>query len=434
MELTELEPGVETTGTRARRALALMVVSLVAITATGLVFLHPVSLSFGATTAARAPALHQAYRVAAVDFVDERTGWVVVVLQSGEYKIMHTADGGQRWMQELSGSGEDRATYIKFFDRSAGVFAPPGAPPVLYRTSDGGKTWSMRRALRAPSTVLSWSFVDSDHGWMLVNEAPGSPAVLFRTDDGGSTWSGLGPPVAPPDQAFNIHFTDLTTGWLASAGAGPYAYKTDDFGATWSRVAFPAPAAGWPGSARFFVDVQRTSGRGAVASVVAFAPFEGRIGAGGTIRQFPPLEVPFYDGSKPNNYIFPTLIDQVIGGPYAAVQAPQALLLSTVDNGSHWTAIDPPSASGAIGYFDAANWWWIGGGLWAGSKDGGVTWTDVRGVGLIEPLPGSLKVLDRDHAWFAGWAGSRPVLEATDDGGVSWRMVMLPPIEDLAKP
>jgi photosystem II stability/assembly factor-like uncharacterized protein len=92
--------------------------------------------------------------------------------------------------------------------------------------------------------------------------------------------------------------------------------------------------------------------------------------------------------------------------------------------------IQPPSSSGAIGYFDASNWWWIGGAQWAHSGDGGATWTDPQNIGAIEPLPGSLRVLDRNHAWFAGSAGARPVLEATADGGRGWRMVLLPALPD----
>jgi hypothetical protein len=45
-----------------------------------------------------------------------------------------------------------------------------------------------------------------------------------------------------------------------------------------------------------------------------------------------------------------------------------------------------------------------------------------------EPLPGSLQVLDLMHAWFGAMAGTRPVLENTDDGGIHWNMTILPAI------
>jgi hypothetical protein len=56
-----------------------------------------------------------------------------------------------------------------------------------------------------------------------------------------------------------------------------------------------------------------------------------------------------------------------------------------------------------------------------------VTWTDPRTVGIVEPLPGSLQVLDSAHAWFAA-SGNKPMLLATKDAGRHWRVVELPPI------
>jgi hypothetical protein len=42
------------------------------------------------------------------------------------------------------------------------------------------------------------------------------------------------------------------------------------------------------------------------------------------------------------------------------------------------------------------------------------------------PLPESLQVVDATHIWFGAMAGTRALVEATDDGGVRWRMVILP--------
>jgi hypothetical protein len=171
-------------------------------------------------------------------------------------------------------------------------------------------------------------------------------------------------------------------------------------------------------------------GGGVVASVVYFPAIKGRTGIGADIHGFPPLVVRGFDGGRPHTYTYSTLIDQLVVGPFAQEQPPNQTNLSTVDNGTSWSAIEPPASGGAIGCFDASNWWWIGGGQWATSRDGGATWTNPRNLAIIEPLPGSLQVLDQDHAWFAGSAGPRPVLETTGDGGRGWRMVLLPPMPD----
>jgi hypothetical protein len=181
------------------------------------------------------------------------------------------------------------------------------------------------------------------------------------------------------------------------------------------------------------VGVQPTSGGGALASVVFFPPVRGRSGIGGSIRAFPPLTVRVFDGGKPDTYTYTTVLDRLSIGGKPGAQAPNETVLSTVDNGASWTSIAPPSATGAIGYFDAADWWWVGSGSWSRSADGGLSWTDPTNIGVVEPLPGSLQVLDRAHAWFAASAGWRPLLESTDDAGIHWRMVMLPPIADVAQ-
>ena len=45
-----------------------------------------------------------------------------------------------------------------------------------------------------------------------------------------------------------------------------------------------------------------------------------------------------------------------------------------------------------------------------------------------EPHAGSLQFLDTKHAWFASIAGTRPLLEITDDAGGRWTMILLPAI------
>src|SRR5919108_2171623 len=210
---------------RVGRALALMAASLVTITGAGFAFLHP--NLYGAGGAGRNAQHHAAYHVAAVDFVSPTEGWVLADQDTGDQTaVLHTADGGTSWTQQLSAPTGAGNKYARFFDGRAGVFAQIGARPVLYRTGDGGRTWTSTPALGESTTALSWSFIDEDHGWLLADTGKRLPASLYRTDDGGWTWTELGSPVARGDDAFGVHFSYLTTGWLASAGSNPHAYKT----------------------------------------------------------------------------------------------------------------------------------------------------------------------------------------------------------------
>ena len=302
MQAAELDTDFDTAIPRARagRALALIAASLTAIVATGVVFVHPAA---GVT----APALPVAgmttnYRVSSIDFVTPSVGWLVVDFSSGDYAVIHTVDGGATWTRQRVAPSDGHAKYMNFFDASVGIVALVGTQPLLWRTSDGGATWVARDPLGPlPATVLSWSFVDSDHGWMLaVPRIEGGlrPARLYRTEDGGVTWADLGPPVPSQDQAFGVQFSYLTTGWLTTTSSGPYAYRTQDFGATWTKVPLPAPSGGWPSGGQFFVAVRPTAGQGVVVSVVHFASFVGRSGVGGTVRAYPPLTVRSFDGGR----------------------------------------------------------------------------------------------------------------------------------------
>ncbi|HKW72803.1 MAG TPA: YCF48-related protein [Candidatus Dormibacteraeota bacterium] len=433
---TELELDLDFTapGGRARRGVMLISASLVALIVAGAVFLHPALPGTGAAAGSGPPPKQGSYRVVAADFVDASTGWVVALFRSGDYAVLRTGDGARSWTQQLTVAGDSHPIYMKFFDRSMGVFALVGTSPVLRRTFDGGRSWATQPALESTAIVTSWSFLDMDYGWMLVDEAASTgstDAQLYRTEDGGRRWADLGAPVRAPERAYQVHFSYLTTGWLTTSGDGAYAYRTSDLGATWSREQLPAPAAGWPATGQFFVAVQPTLDVGAVASVVYFPPLKGRTGIGGTIRAFPPLTVRGFDGGRPRTFLYATLLDQLVGSPWTQEQAPNQLELGTVDNGVSWRVIAPPSTEGAIGFVNALDWWWVTAGQWSRSRDGGATWSDPRGAGAVKPEPGTLQVLDGKHAWYAGSEDSRPLLVGTDDGGTSWRVHQLPAIQDL---
>ncbi|HKC20089.1 MAG TPA: hypothetical protein VKE27_10705, partial [Candidatus Dormibacteraeota bacterium] len=322
-----------------------------------------------------------------------------------------------------------RAHYLRFFDSAMGVLGEIGAGARLYRTVDAGSTWMSESIPGASGNVLSWSFVDAYYGWALVSaptvESPARTS-LYRTDDGGHTWTALGGPVPSADQIFEINFTYFTTGWLSSANGGPYVYQTGDFGQTWTRVALPAPPGGWPTGGTFLVVVNPTSGGGVTATVVFFSTVRGRRGQGAKIGDFPPLAVRTYDGGRPVTYFYATPAGSVVPHSIPLVAAPNQTVLSTQDNGKKWSVVTAPSSTGAVGYLDSADWWWVGQGLWASTRDGGATWTAPAGIEIPEPVPGSLKIVDRLHAWLIGTVQSQSVLEATADGGRHWRLVSLP--------
>ncbi|MHB8589179.1 MAG: WD40/YVTN/BNR-like repeat-containing protein [Candidatus Dormibacteraceae bacterium] len=426
---------------RARRALSLILVSLLVIAVTGLAYLRP---SLSPSGAPLPPSAAAAYQLAAVDFVSPTTGWFAATFDSGRFVIMHTADAANHWTRQLGGEVASAGVYLKFFNRNQGLVALLGPQSLIYRTADGGRTWSSRAILSGVAyltSVTSVSFVDPAHGWLLLSTPTvASGADLVRTSDGGTTWTNLGSPVVANDQAYRVQFTDLRVGWLDTMSARAYAYKTTDGGATWRQVTLPAPRGGWPATGQFFVAAGATQGIGVIATVANFAPTSGRSGIGAKVVSYPPLTVRAFDGGVPVYYVYATVVDAIPSadltgaqeqhrsGSSSQVQAPNQVQLGSLDGGTTWSVIAPPAAPGAIGYTDAQNWWWIGSGAWSTSSDGGTTWTPYRNVGVPQPLSGSLQVLDSEHAWFGSMAGTRAVLVTTDDGGIHWQMIVLPTI------
>jgi photosystem II stability/assembly factor-like uncharacterized protein len=424
---------------RARRALSLIAISVAVIVLTGIGYLRP-PLVFGSAQPRQASAAQTGYQLAAVDFVSPTEGWFVATFDSGRYALLHTNDAGRHWERELTGATHERTVYVDFFDRSHGVFGLLGPQSLLLHTADGGRTWSTKPAVDAAAYALAATFVDPDHGWLLVRSSDGAaPPELFRTQDGGAAWTNLGSPVKGTDQALRVHFTNRDAGWLDTISARPYAYRTGDAGATWQQVPLPAPPGGWPPAATYFVSAQPTQGAGVIASVASFAQTVGRSGIGEKVVGYPPLTVHAYDGGVPVSYTYGTFVDAIPsrGLEAAASQhrngpsqtaAPNQAQFGSLDGGDTWSVIAPPSAAGAIGYFDAETWWWIGSGAWSTSSDGGTTWTPIRNLGVPQPIAGSLQVLDAYHAWFGSMAGTFAVLETTADRGVDWEMVALPPV------
>ncbi|HEX2681799.1 MAG TPA: hypothetical protein VHQ03_10960, partial [Candidatus Dormibacteraeota bacterium] len=156
---------------RARRALALIAASVVLIAIVGVGFVQPALLPVSSNSVAASRAQLSTYKVASADFISASTGWVAVVFDSGDYMVLHTSDGGVTWDPQLSGPTQDHSVFLKFFDDGAGVFALVGARPRLYVTADAGKTWTSRPALQASTLALSYSFIDSQYGWMLVRDS-----------------------------------------------------------------------------------------------------------------------------------------------------------------------------------------------------------------------------------------------------------------------
>jgi photosystem II stability/assembly factor-like uncharacterized protein len=425
---------------RMPRAMALIAASVLTIAVAGFAYLNP-NIGFRLQLPSSPTVVSAPPQLAAVDFVTPTTGWVAVELPPRGFAILHTSDAGETWSRQLAGPAGSIGEYMRFFDPSHGVLVLLGSQATWYETSDAGRTWSSHRLPEYGAYVWSADFVDASHGWLLAQD-PTVGEALVRTRDGGRTWSSLGSPVLYSDWAYRVLFANPTDGWLYSQSTEPYAYKTEDGGGSWRRVPLPEPAGGWPAAqggsiskGEFFVAAQPTEGSGVLATVVATEPPDGRKPFSAVLVGYPPVRGGTKRSGSPVTYVYADVspyryssVEHVIvnSGSFVDSRPLVQSELSSVDGGHSWSAVRPPSPAGSLGYVDASHWWWIGSGAQSTTSDAGRSWTRVRNMGVPEPLPGSLQFIDATHAWFGAMAGTRPLVEATDDAGLHWRMLLLP--------
>ncbi len=409
--------------------------SLVVVAIAGVAYLRPALLP--AQTAAPAAS---GLQLAAVDFVDPATGWVLADLDDQEFAVLSTSDAGRHWRTQLLQATLRQAEYMRFFDRSHGVVVTVGGQPVVFATQDGGTTWSRHVVADLSSYAISASFGDALHGWVLLDSGDGLPqrtTTLVRTMDGGATWTRFGDTMTTLAQPLAVSFSDAAHGWLDAVAPSPVAYATTDGGATWRAVPLPGPAGGWPvPGGSYFVAVRSTLGGGLIASVVNSATANGRNASGIAVLGYPPLTVKTYDGGSPVVYVYSTFADSSTvaiaaenrPGPTGQLQAANQVLMTSSDGGATWRVVTPPATGGTMGFASQDDWWWIGPGARSSTLDAGATWTPVRTGQLAQPMAGSLVPLDSRHAWISAVVGGSTVLFTTSDGGAHWAAVALPSI------
>jgi photosystem II stability/assembly factor-like uncharacterized protein len=144
-----------------------------------------------------------------ISFVNDQEGWLTsggspeTQCNAETIAIWHTTDAGANW-RLLSNKGiSDRQCkdHPSFVDSNRGFLdaSDPNRAPVIYRTTDGGQTWTGSRPLPDPpgfKTVgagfaLEAGLVRAFGSTLLVpvfGQASGAQYV-FRSTDGGATWT-----------------------------------------------------------------------------------------------------------------------------------------------------------------------------------------------------------------------------------------------------
>ena len=376
---------------RARRAIPLIAAALAVMIVLSLVYLRPASRSSGAVL--RVPtvsSLDQRFWPT-YDFVTPSLGWALVIVTGTSTALVYrTTDGAKSWHRQFSVTAPNLGGLaIHFFDKDHGIFYAGR----LFRTSDGGAHWNV---ISLPDGTPSFSFASSTSGWAVDLAVPSR--TVYATRDGGLTWNAVG---TAPGLGFGAKggsgFTDFRSdgeGWLGANAAEPTVYATFDGGASWRAIALPVP------------------------HVPVTNPIPG----------------------KPYLADYTTFARLLPGGGVAVeIDAPAgASAFISSDRGLSWEQIPlppTPQTFGDVSFVDARHWWASRWSLLYKTSDAGRTWHSVHTV--VPDYLGDWQfdpahVIDAGHAWLtmrSPASGRGPTvtgLSMSADGGASWNPVNVP--------
>lgn len=327
-------------------------------------------------------------------------GWAVGYAASGGRVIIYrSTDGGATWSRvatQVKGVLEK----VTFVNRNVGwaVGHSVGASGLILKSTDGGRTWVRQRAKFYDIVDIQMRTATS--GWLV-----GGNGHVWRTRNGGATWRAVGPDLG--ETLRSVSFVSGTVGWVAGWGR---IWRTDDGGSSWSLQLDLESSPSYPVDVAFG-DAQHgcvvgdggliytTADGGAhwVARTVAGAPDLNRVVALGATSM-----VAAGDGGR-------------IG--------------RSADGGATWSwTTRTASGSGGtlshVDFVDENNGWIAGGHAFYDlpaytailhTADGGATWT-WQNPGTLVPLT-SVDFVDATHGWAVGTHG---VIVATTNGGVTW--------------
>ena len=269
-------------------------------------------------------------------------------------EIDRTTDGGRTWRSFLPPGCLEScgAPYLSFLSARLGFALTPGGG--LFTDEDGGTTW---RSVSRPAFTGAIQFLDPRDGFGVSDprrwagfegEVPVGGGIVYRTSDGGRTWSQLRlrPPVAYigwREDADSIRFFAGGRGVLAVRFRNPrtheqrlVVYTSTDAGETWAAHPAPSSVHLWPRQWGI-----SASGSFSAATPSAWVVMDRRVlhvttDGGRRWRTVRPLDLPRHASIWQETFTSAAdgwAIVGLDGGP---------ALIHTTDGGRWWSPLTPP--------------------------------------------------------------------------------------------
>lgn len=181
--------------------------------------------------------------------VSGTTAWVSALIPTaGNGVIYKTTDGGESWTQQLANgfqtTGSSFLNSVYFWNANVGIaYGDPIGSGLgemeIYRTTDGGNNWTQIAAAALPNPL------SGEYGYNSTPTAVGQTlwfttnrGRIYRTDDSGITWSAFQSPLTDFGSATDngsLKFSNASNGCILRTQGTTYTfYTTTNGGQTWS--------------------------------------------------------------------------------------------------------------------------------------------------------------------------------------------------------
>lgn len=210
--------------------------------------------------------------VVEADFISPQVGWSVVQgtdtkanpsagqIPPHQLVVLHTTDGGAHWIVQMQTQPFDGGgVRLQFSSSEYGLFLYKDTDTmqtILYRTADGGKSWTKSiPSLFGGRVFLGRPVMDGPSVWIPANGGAGPfPSSIVASGDGGSSWN----VVASRGDWRNVYLSRRfgnTSYLVADVSQEDALLKTTDAGRTWRQLlpaVLPNKAASFVSSAMGF--------------------------------------------------------------------------------------------------------------------------------------------------------------------------------------